>query len=541
MKDDEGFSLYPEAGYGKTDVATLPRKEGSFSVEVTHRVSRILIAYKDVKECLALKHFLQEAGYEISVLLDEKEVLNRLQAGHIDLLILHEDMLPLVNLDSCPTIPLLLITGPHPKIEKLESLSCKLLGILSEEAPRWALLSLVKTGLSMAQLHLQLRQREKELEAANAQRHLLISFLNHDLRNVVVGILNATEFMSMGKFNAEELAEIVREMNISTTELNSVLCRLLEYCELKAGKKNLSSERVDMESLLEEITSKWSKNLEKISIEVYSPVPPVLADRGAITRILDILLDNAIRYSVDGSKISIRAKQEKDVVRLEVRDYGIGVEPQHLESIFKPLFRSLPAARLNPEGKGMGLSIAAAYAQAQGGRLWAEVPEEGVGSLLILTLPAAEKVFRASFRGPRKILLVEDNRLLAMAWARALEINNMSVDWFPNAREVLEKVGSTKYDILIFDIVLPDIDGITLYEQMKEKANIYLQIPAVFISYLSQKEIIQRAYAAGAVEYIVKGTLTLENLVERVKRILDGELPEGRSIVAEESTVEEKS
>ncbi|NJC95765.1 MAG: sensor histidine kinase, partial [Anaerolineae bacterium] len=106
--------------------------------------------------------------------------------------------------------------------------------------------------------------------------------------------------------------------------------------------------------------------------------------------VLTILVGNAIRYSNEGGKMSITARVDDGELRIEVRDTGIGIAPEHLPHIFDRFYRvDKSRSRLSGGGSGIGLTIAKHFVEAQGGRIWVESEGESRGSVFLFTLPLA--------------------------------------------------------------------------------------------------------------------------------------------------------
>ena len=119
----------------------------------------------------------------------------------------------------------------------------------------------------------------------------------------------------------------------------------------------------------------------------------------------------------------------------------------------------------------------------------------------------------------KRILIIEDDKFLAKMLSRMLEANSYSIVLASSGKEGLTKVTSENPDLILLDIMLPDIDGFDLLETIKsdEKNN---KIPVIIISNLGQPEDIQQGRALGAKDYLVKSDLSLDEVVEKVRKYL---------------------
>ena len=120
-------------------------------------------------------------------------------------------------------------------------------------------------------------------------------------------------------------------------------------------------------------------------------LPPVAADRIRVERILDNLIDNAIKYSPEGGEISVAVRSEDTHMTVSVRDQGIGISPANVEKLFQPFGRLETAVHgLTIGGVGLGLVVCWHLVEAHGGKIWVE-SELGKGSTFYFTLPLNNK------------------------------------------------------------------------------------------------------------------------------------------------------
>ena len=119
----------------------------------------------------------------------------------------------------------------------------------------------------------------------------------------------------------------------------------------------------------------------------------------------------------------------------------------------------------------------------------------------------------------KKILLIEDDTIFVELYKRQFISDGMSVDVCVNGGDGLSAVGKNQYDLVLLDILLPDIDGIEVFRQMKAQ-DTTKDIPVVFLTNLSQDEKIEKAFALGAKGYLVKASYTPEQVVYEIKNFL---------------------
>ena len=190
------------------------------------------------------------------------------------------------------------------------------------------------------------------------------------------------------------------ERNIN--RLTNILNDLLNLSRIESGKIELKFEKVELKGVLELTASslKPQADVKSIQIEVEVPeqLPAVHGDQDKIEQILTNLIGNSIKFTPEGGKILITAKlfsKERggaygDFVAVSVKDTGIGIPPEHLDSIFEKFYQVESSLHRSVSGTGLGLAITKGLVEAHQGKIWVE-SEVGKGSTFTFTLPISER------------------------------------------------------------------------------------------------------------------------------------------------------
>jgi two-component system phosphate regulon sensor histidine kinase PhoR len=125
-----------------------------------------------------------------------------------------------------------------------------------------------------------------------------------------------------------------------------------------------------------------------IGRDIPADLPPLVADPERVHQVLYNLVDNAVRYSTDGGRVTIAAHRHNGSIEISVSDTGMGISPEHLPRLFERFYRVDPARSRDDGGTGIGLAIARSVVEAHGGHIRAE-SEPGRGSVFAFDLPAA--------------------------------------------------------------------------------------------------------------------------------------------------------
>jgi two-component system, OmpR family, sensor histidine kinase KdpD len=224
------------------------------------------------------------------------------------------------------------------------------------------------------------------LRRSDALKTALLRAVSHDLRSPLTAILASADALASPGLALEPedrlaLAETIRS---ETTRLDRVVEQLLDLSRLEAGAVEPHRELWSVDELVGQALSGLGADATRVRVEIAPETPPVEVDAAQVERVLANLLDNALHYSPAGSGVVVRAEPGATELRLHVVDRGPGLPPEEREALFQPFRRGTDGRR----GSGLGLSIARGFAEANGGRLWAET-RPGSGAAFTLALPSA--------------------------------------------------------------------------------------------------------------------------------------------------------
>ncbi|HEU0296705.1 MAG TPA: ATP-binding protein [Anaerolineales bacterium] len=243
----------------------------------------------------------------------------------------------------------------------------------------------------LAGLAIRFNQMAEKLDQVEAMRRRLIGDVSHELRTPLTAIKGSMEGLMDGVLPANE--ETFQQIHAEADRLNRLVDDLQELSRVEARAYQLDIRPVNVLSLVQTVTKRLAPQAEskRISLDFeLTPDPrPVLADEDRAIQILTNLTGNALQYTPEGGNVTITAKRLDDEVQFSVRDTGVGIPNEHLAHIFDRFYRvDKSRSRQAGGGSGIGLTIARALVEAQGGRIWAESAGEGKGSTFAFTLPA---------------------------------------------------------------------------------------------------------------------------------------------------------
>ncbi|MBU7013660.1 MAG: GAF domain-containing sensor histidine kinase, partial [Theionarchaea archaeon] len=232
----------------------------------------------------------------------------------------------------------------------------------------------------------------EQLREANQVKSDFIDIASHELKTPLTSIKLYLEMIKMGRYGhlAPELEEKINLIQASSNRLGEIIDNTL--LSSRKGKKDLEMEMISLSELIQDVISQLrpSWELRKQKIEVRGPykLSPVEADKTAMWKVVAALLENAIKYSPEESRITAKIYDHKDSVEVAVMDEGIGIKQEDQEKIFQP-FVIVPSEseyKRVEERTGLGLFIAKNIVEQHGGNIWVE-SVFGLGSTFHFTLP----------------------------------------------------------------------------------------------------------------------------------------------------------
>jgi two-component system sensor histidine kinase ResE len=239
-----------------------------------------------------------------------------------------------------------------------------------------------------------LRDMSLEYQVERMKREL-ISNVSHELRTPLTPIIGYSELMTKRDLPTEKAREFAESILESARRLERIVAMLVDFSAIEAGSLAVVTEPLQVASVVDEAVSAWRQRTDRhdFEVEAADELPPAQVSPSLFRRMLDELLDNAVKYSPEGGKVKVEVAPQNSggrrMLGVRVSDEGIGIEPGDLARIFQD-FRQVDASDTRAfGGLGLGLTFVQRLAQAQGGEVRAE-SEPGRGSAFSFTVPVAD-------------------------------------------------------------------------------------------------------------------------------------------------------
>ncbi len=248
-----------------------------------------------------------------------------------------------------------------------------------------ALASLLAVEIDREQLAGQAVEADS-LRRSDSVKTAVLRAVSHDLRTPLTAIRMAVDGLLSTSYELEEddRRALLENIRTETDRLTRLVANLLDLSRLEAGAALPSTELWPPDALVAEAISSLGHAADNVRVQVPPDLAPVRVDPTHAQRVLVNLIENAIRYSPPGEAVLIRGTSTRRDVVLRVVDHGRGVPGGELEHIFEPF----STVGNSTHGAGLGLAIARGFAEANGGRVWAE-SQPGQGATFAFALPIA--------------------------------------------------------------------------------------------------------------------------------------------------------
>lgn len=230
----------------------------------------------------------------------------------------------------------------------------------------------------------------RNLQALQEQREDFLRAVSHDLRTPLQTVTLQAERLSRLAPQGSRERGAAEAMGRAARQMNGLISDLVDSIYLESGALHLSKEPLALGEFLGELLGAGggAHDADRFTLEIAPDLPVVPADGARLTRVVQNLAGNALKYSAPGTRILVEACRRGHEVLVSIADRGAGIPPEDLTRIFERFYRGGQRGKI--DGLGLGLYISRLIVEAHGGRIWCE-STVGVGSTFRFTLPIGER------------------------------------------------------------------------------------------------------------------------------------------------------
>lgn len=365
----------------------------------------------------------------------------------------------------------------------------------------------------------------------------------HDIRSPLTLIMGPLKKLKENVDSAESQRYIgIIERNAQ--RMLTLVNQILDVRKIDLKQMQIHCSKTDIVSLVNGIVSLYRFHVKErnISLSVTSnkDVINVYVDRGNMEKVINNLLSNAVKYTFDGGAISIDIEERENDVVLSVEDNGVGMNQKEYVQVFDRYYQGTNSRGFNVGGTGIGLNLCKQLVEMHHGSIVAGPRCDGKqGSRFVVSLQLGKEhllpeeidesvessraVQKSHSRKDCKILVADDD----MEVARYIKMELgmwYSVNIVSNGADALQALLADQYDLLISDVMMPEMDGITLLKNVKQNPNIS-DVPVILLTSKAEVEDRLRGLENGADAFIAKPFtvselhITIDNLISNVRRL----------------------
>ena len=375
-------------------------------------------------------------------------------------------------------------------------------------------------------------KKEKELSDL---RTTFLENIAHEIRTPVT-LINGHLDLAMEKSSlAQEPKKHLQQALSNSQRILSNADEILELLKLEKGELPLKEEEIQLNTLFQRLFYSFESlaEIKGVKLLFESTIDDQIAckiDSGRLEKILSNYVSNAIKFSPENGQITFHASIQDESLNVWVKDEGPGIPDAELKKVFQRFYQS--TQNKNVGGIGVGLSIAKEYAESLGGSVLAKNENGMVFSVTIpistyktelktavapTTKEKESPLTKLNLDEMPEILIVEDNPEMNAYLSQILS-TNFSCESAFNGIEALQKVQNKNYQLILSDVMMPQMDGVELKQKVNELEN-YKTVPFIFVTAKAQMDHRIEGYDLGIDDYIVK-PFEKEELLARVLNLL---------------------
>jgi len=407
------------------------------------------------------------------------------------------------------------------------------------------------------QAEAQLQHTNQELARATRLKDEFLANMSHELRTPLNAILGMTEGLQeevFGKVSDRQL-KALQTIESSGTHLLELINDILDVSKIAAGQIELDCAPTSINQLCQtSLAFVKQQALQKriqINTKIQINLPDLLVDERRIRQVLINLLNNAVKFTLEGGRITLEVsglhviaslpeptnESVKEYLKIAVIDTGIGIAPENIQKLFKPFVQIDSALNRQYTGTGLGLSLVKQMVELHCGEVGV-TSELGVGSCFHIELPCVPKVALSSeaiasnqtnatvqLESPKPnnsqsplILIAEDNEANVMTVSSYLSARGYRILLAKNGEEAISIALSAKPELILMDVQMPVMDGLEAMKQIRQIPSL-VNIPIIALTALAMTDDREICIAAGANEYLAK-PVKLSQLTNTIHQLL---------------------
>lgn len=365
------------------------------------------------------------------------------------------------------------------------------------------------------ELEAKLASLEGAGEAADRAKREFLARMSHEVLtplNAIIGLGDLTLKTQL----TDKQRDYLDKMRTSARSLLGLVSDLLDYTRIEARSFELIKAPFRIKDLTDRILDRYVQAAARKAIDLSAVIArdvptELVGDPLRLSQVLSHLVDNALKFTAQGQVLVTAslsyATPSRASIRFSVKDTGQGVAPDILQALFEPFAQADASSTRVTGGAGIGLTLCKRLVELMSGKLSA-ASLEGKGSEFFFILPFDRAKTSDAPTAPspwlagKRVLLVDDERASRAALCSLLESFHLQVEGVENGEACLESLAQVPprkpFDLLMFDWILPDLDGLELIKRIRGAPGPHRETPIILFSALAREDVVKRAEQLGA-------------------------------------------
>jgi PAS domain S-box-containing protein len=377
------------------------------------------------------------------------------------------------------------------------NLSTRSVTVRSDSGEVLGALTISRDITRLKQVHEDLIKANIGAEASNRLKSNFLANISHEIRTPLNSVVGFSNLLLSNNLSNEVKEEYIEHINHNSEKLLQIIGDIIDLSRLESSQIEITYEEASLSSIVNEIIEEArqviKRNEKPIILNVKNHFEDVgdliFTDRIWLKRVLNHLMDNAVKFTLDGS-VEFSYMLENQSIVFKIRDTGIGINKENLGRIFEEFRQEFDGHHRPFEGLGIGLTLAKEVIERMGGKINVQ-SEKGVGSEFSFSIPyrpagstkpkappvPEERILKPIDWSSKKCLLVDDNKDVLIYLNRILTDTGVTIITARSGFEAIELIKSTPdIDVVLLDMQMPEMNGI---EATKEIRKIRKNIPII--------------------------------------------------------------
>ncbi|MCJ7448279.1 MAG: ATP-binding protein [Bacteroidales bacterium] len=377
------------------------------------------------------------------------------------------------------------------------SLSSRSVAVIDDSGEVLGSLTISRDITKLKQAHEELIKANVEVETSNRLKTSFLANISHEIRTPLNSVVGFSNLLLSNDITREAKEEYIEHINHNSEKLLQIIGDIIDLSRLESSQIEITYEEASVNAIVNEIIDEARKvirrNEKSIILNVKNQFEEnadlIFTDRIWLKRVLSHLMDNAVKFTLDGS-IELSYYRENENLVFKIKDTGIGINKENLGRIFEEFRQEIDGHHRPFEGLGIGLTLAKEVIERMGGRIFVQ-SEKGMGSEFSFSIPyrpagttktKMQAFIKDQLVNPinwssRKCLLVDDNKDVLIYLTRVLTDTGITIITARSGFDAIELIKNTPdIDVVLLDMQMPEMNGI---EAAKEIRKIKKDLPII--------------------------------------------------------------